>query len=292
VKEQAAPTGPKRSRWRSVVPVVVHGGWAIVSVVVLVASAVQVAKPGRIELTATSGPVFDDFLGPEGALPDARYWSPAPGGTAGAGAVETNTTDAANVRLDGKGHLVIQALATPTGYTSGRVVTYGKVEMLYGRVEARILLPTASAIWPGFWFLGTNFLTAGWPYCGEIDVIDMVTDSTGKTHYYAGLHGPTDPPDPNGFVVAAEPPDGVSVTGGFHTYWANREPNLIQIGVDDTQLAEYTPASLPSGAQWVFESPMYAILNIAVGNAYTGPPDGSTPRSATMLVDWFRFTPS
>lgn len=56
-------------------------------------------------------------------------------------------------------------------------------------------------------------------------------------------------------------------------------------------LAEFTPASLPAGGQWVFNQPMYAILQIAVGGAWAGPPDASTPWPAAMLVDSFRYTP-
>jgi beta-glucanase (GH16 family) len=204
--------------------------------------------------------------------------------------VETNTTAPENIHLDGQGHLAIQALATPTGFTSGRVVTFGKVDMLYGTVEARIKLPTGFAIWPGFWLLGTNFLGVGWPQCGEIDIVDMVSDAS---NFYVGLHGPQSPPElyPSGFALATHPPAEIPVTDGFHTYWANWRPNYIQVGIDGTALAEYTPQSLPPGGQWVFNAPMYAILNIAVGNAYIGAPDARTPFPATMLVDWFRYTP-
>jgi beta-glucanase (GH16 family) len=92
--------------------------------------------------------------------------------------------------------------------------------------------------------------------------------------------------------VTTRPPAGTGLTDGFHTYWANRKPNYIQIGIDDTALAEYTPASLPPGGLWVFDAPMYAILNVAVGNAYIGPPNVTTPSSATMLVDWFQYIPA
>ena len=40
----------------------------------------------------------------------------------------------------------------------------------------------------------------------------------------------------------------------------------------------------------MFEHPMYALLNIAVGDAWAGPPDATATWPATMLVDWFRWT--
>ena len=37
----------------------------------------------------------------------------------------------------------------------------------------------------------------------------------------------------------------------FHTYWAERSPDMITIGVDDMTTAVFTPDSLPDGATWV-----------------------------------------
>ena len=51
----------------------------------------------------------------------------------------------------------------------------------------------------------------------------------------------------------------------FHTYWAERSPDMITIGVDDMTTAVFTPASLPEGASWVYDKPMFAILNFAIG---------------------------
>lgn len=279
-----------RTRHRNSMAALLRSVCPVVLTMALVASAIPARVSDRIRLAATSGPVFDDFLGPAGSAPNAEFWNAAPGPTAGIGALESNTSSPSNVRLDGEGHLVIQAQATPTGYTSGRIVTFGKVDMLYGRVEARIKLPSSFAIWPAFWLLGTNFFDVSWPQCGEIDIVDMVSD---ESHFYAGIHGPVSPPDPNGYVLTTpkRAPGEMPLTDGFHTYWANWRPNYIQLGVDDTPLAQYTPDSLPPGAQWVFNAPMFAILNIAVGNAFIGAPDVRTSFPATMLVDWFRYTP-
>lgn len=280
-----------RTRCATTAEHLLAGLWRISLVIAVLVATFPVNRLGDIRLAVTSGAVFDDFLGPGGGPPDGRYWSAAPGPTAGAGAVETSTTDPANTYLDGSGNLVIRALATPSGYTSGRLVTFGKVDMLYGRVEARIKLPGGYAIWPAFWMLGTNFFDVGWPQCGEVDMVDMVTDASNTTHFYAGLHGPKTSPDSTDYALTAPAPAGFPLTDDFHTYWTNWRPDYIQLGIDDTILAEYTPASLPPGAKWVFNAPMYAILNIAVGNAYVGAPDARTPSPATMLVDWFRYTP-
>jgi len=82
------------------------------------------------------------------------------------------------------------------------------------------------------------------------------------------------------------------LTEDFHTYWVTREKDDITIGVDDFILGAFTPESLPPGGQWVFNGPMFALLNVAVGGDWPGLPDRSTPFPATMKVDWFRFDPS
>jgi beta-glucanase (GH16 family) len=158
-------------------------GSALALTVTLVLAAVDCDTANGIQLTATSGPVFDDFLGPAGSAPAGQYWTADLGQSAAAGGLENNTNAAENIRLDGQGHLVIEAVATPTGFTSGRISTVGKVDMLYGSVAARIKLPTGFAIWPAFWLLGSNFSAVSWPQCGEIDIVDMVTDAS---NFYVG----------------------------------------------------------------------------------------------------------
>jgi beta-glucanase (GH16 family) len=237
-----------------------------------------------------SGAVVDDFDGPAGAPPSSKYWTYDLGHPGAANhELQTYVDSTDNVRLDGQGHLVIQALNTPTGYTSGRLVTRDKVNMLYGTIAARIKFPTGQGIWPAFWTLGSNMETVSWPECGEIDVMELVNSGT---TYYTTLHGPqgsSDYLDGNG--VGTEGPIA-DLTTDFHTYWVKWQPDTITIGVDGITVGHFTPSSLPPGARWVFNHPMYALLNVAVGGDWPGPPDESTPFPATMLVDWFRYTPN
>lgn len=235
----------------------------------------------------TSGAVFDDFDGPAGSPPNSAYWASEPG-AAKQQELQTYTDSADNIHLDGQGHLVIQALKTPTGYTSGRLVTRGRVNMQYGTIAARIKFPTGQGIWPTFWTLGSNIETVSWPQCGEIDIMELVNSGT---TYHVAVHGPDGDSDYlDGAGVGTEGPTA-DLTTDFHTYWADWQPDNITIGIDGITLGHFTPSSLPPGAQWVFNNPMYALLNVAVGGRWAGPPDESTPFPATMLVDWFRYTP-
>lgn len=239
--------------------------------------------------SASAAAVFENFDGPAGAGPDTSIWDYDPGDPSPTGhQLQTYTDSAKNIRLDGEGHLAIQAVRAGGRFTSGRLVTRGKVEMLYGRISARIKMPAGQGIWPAFWMLGSDYGSAGWPECGEIDLMELLNVGT---RYHATLHGPQGDSDYlKGRGVGTSGPID-DLTRDFHVYWTDWQPDSITIGVDDTTLGVFTPASLPDGARWVFDHPMYAVLNVAVGGDWAGPPDDSTPFPATMLVDWFRYAP-
>jgi beta-glucanase (GH16 family) len=156
--------------------------------------------------SASAGAVFDDFDGAEGSRPNSASWDYDPGNPSPANHQLQNYTDSPeNIRLDGQGHLVIQAIRSGNGYTSGRLVTRGKVDMLYGRLTARIKMPKGQGIWPAFWMLGSDYGNIGWPECGEIDLMELV--NVGTT-YNVTLHGPQGRSDYlNGSGVRASRPN-------------------------------------------------------------------------------------
>jgi peptidoglycan/xylan/chitin deacetylase (PgdA/CDA1 family) len=237
--------------------------------------------------TAGSSPVFDDFDGPAGSAPNPAYWSYLTGTGADDG-VESYIT--ANAFLDGDSHVVIQAVKTGNGYTSGEIRTKNKLSLGYGTITARIKMPSGQGLWPAFFLVGADEDTTPWPHCGEIDIIELVSNAT---TYYSTLHGPISG-NPNTVTATQQ----AQFTGPiadlsteYHNYWVTHLADLITVGIDDETLGVFTPASLPETAQWVYNRPMYAILALAVGGDWAGPPDSSTPFPATMLVDRFRWDP-
>ena len=49
---------------------------------------------------------------------------------------------------------------------------------------------------------------------------------------------------------------------------------------------------MPAGGRWPFDVPdrrYYMIINMAMGGAYPGTPDGSATLPATMQVDYVRY---
>ena len=81
-----------------------------------------------------------------------------------------------------------------------------------------------------------------------------------------------------------------SFVDDFHTYWVQKDPNRITIGVDDWVTADFRAEDLQPGQQWVFNKPFFLLLNVAVGGDWPGPADSSTPFPAAMVIDWMRVT--
>jgi len=41
-------------------------------------------------------------------------------------------------------------------------------------IEVRLKTPNLDkGLWPAVWLLGANYNSVGWPYCGEIDMMEM-----------------------------------------------------------------------------------------------------------------------
>jgi beta-glucanase (GH16 family) len=235
----------------------------------------------------------DEFNGSNGSAPDPEKWAFVTGGKGfGNDELETYTTRPANVQQE-EGNLVITArkedLAGTDGiqrqYTSARIHTQGLFSQAYGRFEASMQLPSGGkGIWPAFWLLGDNSRTAGWPKCGEIDIVENIGD---PFTIYSTLHGPVYS-GAHGISAKYPLPTGESVNTGFHLYAVEWAPRDIKFFFDDHLIAERTPADLPPGTTWVYDHPFFIILNLAVGGDWPGNPDEATTFPQRMLVNYVR----
>lgn len=167
-------------------------------------------------------------------------------------------------------------------YTSARLLTKGKFDQKYGRFEARIKLPWGQGMWPAFWLLGADFDTAGWPYCGEIDI--MENRGAEPTTVSGTVHGP-------GYSAGNSVGKEFSLTSdrfdtGFHIFGIEWGEDYINYYVDDVLYNQITPEDV--SGEWVFDQPFFIILNLAVGGNYGGPPNDATVFPQEMLVDYVR----
>ena len=235
----------------------------------------------------------DDFNGAAGADVDGSKWSHEVGGSGnGNNELQYYTDGTNNTALDGQGHLVITARKeNPNNYqcwygtctyTSGKISTAGKFTQRYGHVESRIKIPRGQGVWPAFWMLGDDIGSAGWPNCGEIDVMENVGNEPGTVH--GSVHGPGYSGG-NPLTGTYTLPNGQAFADGFHTFAVDWSPDSITWSVDGNVYETHTPADT-NGNQWVFDHPFYLMLNFAVGGDWPGSPNDGTPFPQSMTVDY------
>ena len=238
----------------------------------------------------------DEFAQADGSSPDPTKWGFDIGnGSGGWGnnQLEYDTSRTNNARIVG-GQLVIEAAQESYGgrsYTSARMLTKSNGSWAYGRVEARIKIPRGQGIWPAFWMLGTNIDSAGWPTCGEIDIMENIGKTSDQGTAHGTIHGPQSGGDYNGGVGVGGTytlPGGAALADDFHIFAVEWTTNQIKWFVDTNQYFTATPANLTSGGTWVFTQPQFLILNVAVGGNWPGNPDGTTIFPQQMLVDYVR----
>lgn len=235
----------------------------------------------------------DEFDGPSGTPVDSSKWVADIGGQGwGNNELEYYTDRVENAALDGDGNLAIVARKDESGdlrchygecdYTSARLVTRGKFEFTYGRVEARIRIPRGQGIWPAFWMLGTNLTSVGWPASGEIDILENIGKEPRTVH--GTIHGP-------GYSGTHGIGSGISIeddfADDFHVYAIDWDSDAIRWYMDGEMYFAITPGDL-GGREWVFDHDFYLLLNVAVGGNWPGFPDSTTEFPQTMLVDYVR----
>ncbi len=235
----------------------------------------------------------DEFNDSKGSSLDGRIWQYDIGGSGwGNSELQFYTKSTKNLYQDGTGNLVIKAIKQTIkdgcwygdcDYTSGRLMTKGRLERKYGRFEARIRIPKGQGIWSAFWLLGANVAAVNWPKCGEIDIMENIGREP-KT-IRGTLHGPG---YSGGKGIGAPYSSDKDFANDFHVYAIEWETEVIRWYVDGNLYQTRTPKDLPSSAKWVYDHEFFIILNLAVGGNYPGDPNAKTIFPQSMKVDYVR----
>lgn len=211
----------------------------------------------------------DEFDRP--GLPDTTKWRYEVGGNGwGNNELQYYTARRSeNARVEG-GHLLIEARRESwqgKQYTSARLTTRQTQTWTYGRIEARAKLSAGLGTWPAIWMLGQNIGTAGWPRCGELDIMEHVGYDPGV------IHGTTHTQAYNHVKHTEKTgtdtiPD---VTTAFHLYAIDWTPDQIDFYVDGHRYFSAKKSELgKTEAEWPFDQPFYLLLNLAVGGNWGG----------------------
>lgn len=199
------------------------------------------------------------------------------------------------------GNLVIRANRyEDTGlpyFNSARITTYNKFNFLYGKIVARMRLPTGKGAWPAFWMMGQIKENVGWPRCGELDIVEMRGGDTygesvcgGNIHWQTGdgRHGQNGASiiNQNPFVREETP---YPLYLDYHYYELEWNEKEVIWRLDGK---EFHRVDISGPDFSAFRTPFYILLNLAVGGTYTKllyTEDATGPFPIYMYVDWIRI---
>lgn len=230
----------------------------------------------------------DEFAGQKNQAPDPKKWAFDLGQGQngwGNGEFQTYTNRPENIGLDGNGNLLITALNIPFGganFSSARIKTQGLFAQKYGRFEARIKTPYGPGIWPAFWMLSENITKVPWPQCGEIDILELRGQQ--PSTIIGTLHGP-------GYSGGNPVNRFYSLLNGrfdsdFYVYAVEWSEDKIDFFVNDYLYGSISSKDVPG--EWVYDTPFFMILNVAVGGNFVGFPTTQTPFPQSMTIDYVR----
>ncbi|MCF8345654.1 MAG: family 16 glycosylhydrolase [Bacteroidales bacterium] len=200
----------------------------------------------------------------------------------------TNSPD--NIKVE-NGNMVISAQC-PSGnpgkrdgsVTSARVKTQNKFSFKYGKIQAKIKAPTGTGMWPAFWMLGNSFETAGWPNCGEIDIMEISPLLHGDNTTMCTLHWWDDNSEAySSFGTTYSLNENLS--DDYHVYEVEWDEQRIVGKIDDIT---YFVKILDPITMNEFMQNFFLIFNVAVGGNLGGAPDDTTVWPQEMFVDWVR----
>jgi hypothetical protein len=277
----------------------------------------------RAEPAAWRTVFSDHFTGPAGSPAGSkwtydtgtRYHGPSCPVAWGTGEVESATSSAANVRQDGRGHLLIAPVKKNGGWTTGRIESVSARfaapaggEM---KVTASIRQPApvgGLGYWPAFWMLGAGFRASGagtsgtmncakWPRIGEIDIME---DANALSEHSGTLHCGTAPGGPcqeyTGRTSRLRPCHDCQ--SRYHTYSVivNRihaDRQSITWYLDGTAYFTVTESQVGTAA-WkaAVDHGFFLMLDVAMGGSFPNvacrctTPTPSTSSGAAMRIQY------
>ena len=240
----------------------------------------------------------DNFDNP--VLNETQHWNVEVNGDGG-GNNELQYYRRENISIEqhssGVNCLVISAKRENFGgklVTSGRLNTRGNISAKFGKIEARIKLPTTgNGLWPAFWMLGEDYSTVGWPRCGEIDILEMgnvsgISQAKQDKFFNGACHW--------GEVWTYNAQNSTapySLQDDFHLYTMIWDDANIKFYLDLDKYPSNTPyytmsiagADVAGNVSHYFHKSFGIIFNLAVGGNYTGITGNANINQITALPD-------
>ncbi|KAK4205488.1 concanavalin A-like lectin/glucanase domain-containing protein [Triangularia verruculosa] len=246
----------------------------------------------------------DNFAGAAGQKPDSNLWNTITN-------LKTNndlqeyTTSNSNLQLSGGGTVqIIPRLNRQTNtWTSARIETKAvftpaanKITIFEGSIRfGDHPVHLKQGIWPAFWMLGKAIHQGTpWPQCGELDIMETIN---GVPTAYGTVHCGSFPGGPCNEPIGRHGTTGITPSG-WHTYrikvdrtaarsGGRWEDEVIDWEVDGRPYYSLRGSEVGDQGVWgtLAHSPMFLILNVAVGGDWPGAPNAQTQDSYGSMME-------
>ena len=236
-----------------------------------------------------------------GSAVDTTKWAYEQG-AGGYGNSEMQNYRASNARVE-NGELIIKAepqagknitsCTQDNTYWSSKLWTKGLFSQAYGRFEAKISVPVGEGFWPAFWMLSQDNSYGGWPFSGEIDIMEArgrVPDRFGGAIHF-GHAWPANQWVSKDWLFH----DGTNISN-YHVYTVEWDPMELRYYCDGylyqtIKNTQWFTDGAPNSPTAPFDKPFYLILNLAVGGTFDSPNYPGKlggPKTGEMKVDYVR----
>lgn len=167
----------------------------------------------------------------------------------------------------------LRAAASEQAWLSGVLTTADHFDLTYGYIETRISVEEGRGLWPAFWMLGSA-LDGLRPELFIMEHDGSKRDSFFHNYNYQDSSG--DLLSPGQQEVIRE-----GLSSGFHTVGVRWSESEMLFYIDGTPSYRIIGENVP-------RENMYLILNLAIGGIWPGAPDATTPRPASISIDYVR----
>lgn len=238
-------------------------------------------------------PAWSDEFDVNG-LPNNQIWGyDVGGGGWGNNELQNYTAnDLDNASVE-NGKLIITAIKEASGtrqYSSARLVTKGKRDMKYGRIEIKAKIPAGRGSVSALWMLAsqTTYGTTFWPDQGEIDIMEHVGFNPGIIH--ASIQT-----NIFNYTIATQKTAKTTLPTfdkEFHIYRMDWTPDEIKAFLDDNEFFSFKRRQFAPWQEWPFHHPQHILVNIAIGGNWGGLNGiDDTIFPIRMELDYIRYYP-
>ncbi len=248
---------------------------------------------GSIVYSFETTPAWSDEFDVNG-LPNNQIWGYDVGGDGWGNNELQNYTasDLDNASVE-NGKLIITAIKEASGtrqYSSARLVTKGKRDMKYGRIEIKAKIPAGRGSVSALWMLAsqTTYGTTFWPDQGEIDIMEHVGFNPGIIH--ASIQT-----NIFNYTIATQKTAKTTLPTfdkEFHIYRMDWTPDEIKAFLDDNEFFSFKRRQFAPWQEWPFHHPQHILVNIAIGGNWGGLYGiDDTIFPIRMELDYIRYYP-